>query len=124
MAFEVLEMCGGRSRIPRGKVSVNARGMARLNVGDLKAVGVGARATILIDRDRRWLAIRAPLECEAGQLVGEEDAGPCRTLWLGGALRELGIDPKLTHGWHCCPTVEDRIEVRLELGKRGRKAAG
>lgn len=98
--------------------------MGRFNAADLKAVGVGERATILIDRDRRWLAIRAPLECEAGQLVGEEGAGPCRTIWLGGALRELGIDPKLTHGWHGCPTVEDRIEIRLEVGKGRQRAAG
>ncbi len=123
MAFEVLEACGGRSRIPRGRVSVSARGMGRFNLADLKAIGVGTRATILIDREQLRLAIRAPLECESGQLVGEEGVGPCRAIWLGGALREIGVDPKLAHGWHVCPLVEDRIEVRLELGKR-RKAAG
>ena len=121
MAFQVFQPCGGRCGIPRGRLSLSARGMARLNAADLAAVGVADSATLLIDRERRSLAVRAPLEGEAGQLVGAENGGPSRTVWLRGAMLAVGLKPADFHGWRECRVSEDRLEIHFEGSPRKRR---
>ena len=121
MAYQVFQACGGRCGIPRGRLSLSARGMARLSAADLAAVGVTDSATLLIDREARSLAIRAPIEGEAGQLVGNEENGPSRTVWLRGAMLAVGLKPADFHGWHECCVNEDRLEIRFEDSPRKRR---
>jgi len=121
VAYQVFQPCGGRCGIPRGRLSLSARGMARLAAADLAAVGVADSATLLIDRERRSLAVRAPLEGEAGQLVGKEKSGPSRTVWLRGAMLAVGLKPADFHGWHECRVSEDRLEIRFEDSPRKRR---
>lgn len=120
MGFEVFKACGGRFGIPRGAVSLSARGMARFNQADLAAVGIVGGATILIDREGPSLAIRAPIDGEQGQTVGAENRGPAATVWLAGAIKAVGLDPAGLHGWHKCEVVEDRLEIRW--AGRGRES--
>lgn len=121
MGYEVFKACGGRCGIPRGRLSISGLGMGRFNRADLAAVGIVDRATILVDREGPSLALRAPLDGEAGQTVGAEDGGPCRRVWLAGALRFVGLPPADMHGWHECGVVEDRLEIRWAEGGKGSK---
>jgi len=125
MAFTVFQACGGRCGIPRGRLSISGLGMGRFNKADLAAVGIVDRATILVDREGQSLALRAPLDGEAGQTVGTEDGGPCRRVWLAGALRFVGLKPADLHGWHECSVVEDRLEIRwAERGRDAKRGSG
>ena len=121
MAFMVFQACGGRCGIPRGRLSLSARGMARLSAADLAAVGVADSATLLIDREARSLAIRAPIEGEAGQLVGNEENGPSRTVWLRGAMLAVGLKSAPLHGWHTVRVNEDRLEIQFDRSPRKRR---
>jgi hypothetical protein len=110
MAYEVFSG-GRRGGIPRGMVSLAARGMVRFNAADLVAVGIVDRATILIDREGRSFAVRAPIEGEQGLVCGAENGGRCKTIWLAGAMRAIGIEPEQLAGWRACKAVEDRLQV-------------
>lgn len=122
MAFEVFQSLSAKAGIPRGMLSLSPRGMARCNATDLAAVGIVDRATILIDREGRSIALRAPLDIEEGQRVGAEHRGSCKTVWLAGAIKALGALP-VSAGWYPCRIVEDRIEFCLAGATRKRGAA-
>ena len=115
MAYEVFKPCGGRSGIPRGMFTLSARGMARCNAKDLAEVGISDRATLLIDRERRSLALRAPIDGEQGQTVSAEDKS--KTIWLKGAMCAIGLNPADFHGWRECYVKEDRLEIQWPKGR-------
>ncbi len=114
MAF--VPMLPGRGRadpVRRGVVRLGVYGMARFHFADLAEVHIASTATILIDRDRPSIALRALLEGEAGYKVGAEESGPVRTVWLAGALKAIGLTPKIAAGLVQCRIVEDRLELVL-----------
>ena len=123
MAYEDFNPIGGPGGgIPRGKLSLSARGMARLCKADLAAVGIADRVTILVDRDARSIALREPLEIEQGQTIGVEGKQGGHTVWLAGAMKSMGLKPADFHGWHDLKISEDRIELRIgKCGSKGRR---
>lgn len=114
MAFTVMHPGRGRAdQVRRGIVRIGVFGMARFHFADLAEVHIAEAATILIDRERPSIAIRALAEGEAGYRVGAEESGPVRTVWLAGALKAIGLAPRTAAGLVPCRIVEDRLELVL-----------
>lgn len=109
--YEVYIGKGSRAKVlRRGQMTIVGQGAGRFHEEDLRAVGIDSAATLLINRQTCSLSIRRPRDAECGQTVSDDDRGR-RRIWLGGAIRAMGLDPARFRGRHECKIVEDRLEI-------------
>lgn len=115
MAYEVFKSTGNGVPLARGMATIARNGRGRYSAADLRAVGIHQHATILIDRKRKRIGVRAPKECESARTVKHYDRKLSPDIWIGGALLAIGVKPGDVAGTHEV-IIEDGV-ITIDLSE-------
>lgn len=115
MAYEVFKSTGNGVPLARGVATIARNGRGRYSAADLRDVGIHKFATILIDKKRRRIGVRAPKDVESPRLVKHYGGKASPDIWIGSALLAMGVKPSDVAGTHEV-VIEDGV-ITIDLSE-------
>lgn len=122
MAFQLVQPYSANVQSLRpGEAGISKDGRVTLTTNDLRRHRIHGRATLLVDKATRRLAIREPKQDDRGldepsvKVAHHRDQQHTRRLFIKAALNELEISPEQVHGRHRVREKEDMLIIEFGI---------
>ena len=104
----------GRLSLARGRAVITARGVARFNAVEIGChMTADALVTIVVDRDRGLIGVRAPLRHEQPRCARLAGNSTVREIQIRSALLSMGFHPAEIAGGYATAVEDDVLYISL-----------